>query len=79
MRRTRRISIPREDGSLVKVVYFSGRKGAPSDVCRNEQISSIRGKITLCSECIAIQLVMVEPSDPNRECLGQLADPFIWS
>ena len=48
MRRTKKMSFSYQ-GALVKVVYFSGRKEAPFDVCRTDQVSSIRGKITLCS------------------------------
>lgn len=55
MRDSRKVNFPYRDGAFVRAVYFSGRKGAPFDVCRNEQVSSIRGKLTLCSKCSTIQ------------------------
>lgn len=49
MRDSRKVTLPLE-GATVKIFYFMGKKQDPFGVCRDSQVSSIRGKVTLCSK-----------------------------
>ena len=40
-----------EGQATVNIIYFKGRKGAVSDVCRVSEVGSVRDKIILCSKC----------------------------
>ena len=49
MRHSRKTSV-RYQGSVVRLIYFSGMKGNPMQVCGTAAVGGIRDRLTLCSK-----------------------------